>query len=917
MIDNLRLKSLFVCGSALIAIACATTAQAAPAQEAAPGQAAVAEDAAASPEEIIVTAQRRSESLQNVPIAVSAFGGEALQAQKIDTGADLQTGVPNMTFSKGSRGDNITIRGIGNKQFTSSGDTTVGVHFNGGPMTDNRLFEADFYDVERVEVLRGPQGTLYGRNATGGVINIITAKPTNKLEGFAGVELQSYGGRKLRATLNVPIIDDKVALRVAGFSYDRNGFVTNVLNGDKLDSRNIYSVRATLQVKPTDRLSAYALYQRFREDDDRIMTGKAACTRDNGPASVGGVAVTNAVVRGFLSQGCANVRINPNTTVDVPNSLTTLFGVQAYRAGIASGDLFAGKTQVAGVDNVESQYDPIYIAEQDHYEGGITWSPFDSIEINYMGSYTRGYTDIGQDGFLAKPSVNYSSTALAPGGIVNDPQLGPSNSFYYYNELRRTTKQWFHELRFSSDFDGMFNFSAGGNLLRYKLSPDNYIFSHAFTALANSLNSGNACALGATNCVYIEPNDRALTNATGHNYYRSLTPYNLHSKAAFGEVYLQLNPSLKITGGVRYTEDKKRLFSFPVRLNTAGSGYAAGTPPYFDAKFQAVTGRLGFDWKTDLGFADSLIYGFASRGYKGGGINGVVTGANLTYKPEFINALEFGMKNTMLGGDLILNLSAFYYDYKDYQISKYINRIAVTENVDATIKGIEVEAIARPFEGLRLNLTGGLLSTRIKNGTSLDFFNRTQGNPNLTLVKNTSASSCVVPTAALANLLAIIQQQPGAPTMTGVSGNPLALLNACAGTYASMGVTPTQGVDANLTGNELPNAPNWTISFGAQYTFPLTAGWDVTMRGDVFRQGRSYARVFNTAVDYMPGWGNVNLSLKVERPEDEIAVELFVKNLANNRPVTDYLYNDDSIGLLPRAYVKEPRIISLGFSKKF
>ncbi|WP_326523568.1 TonB-dependent receptor [Sphingomonas sp.] len=914
MADAARLKSIFAAGAAACALTTAIAAQA----QVAPAGTPPAAPSAGHSDDIIVTAQRRSESLQDVPIAVSAFSGDLLQAQKIDTGADLQTGVPNLTFSKGSRGDNITIRGIGNKQFTSSGDTTVGVHFNGAPMTDNRLFEADFFDVERVEVLRGPQGTLYGRNATGGVINLISAKPTGKFEGFLGAELQNYDGRKFRGMLNVPILDDRIALRVAGFSYNRDGFVTNVLNGGKLDSRNIHALRATLQVKPTDTLTAYALFQRFREDDDRIMTGKSACVRDNGPGSVGGVAVTSAVLRGFLSQGCANVRIDPNTTTDVPNFLTTLFGVQGYRAGVTPGDVFAGKQQVAGVDNVESQYDPIYIAQQDHYEAGITWSPVSTIDVNYLTTYTRGYTDIGQDGYLAKPTLTFTPTALVPNGIVNDPQMGPGNSFYYYNELRRTTKQWFHELRFSSAFDGLFNFSLGGNYLHYKLNPDNYIFSHVFTAFANSLNGGNACALGATNCVYIEPNERALTNATGHNYYRSLTPYELKSKAAFGEIYLKFSPAFKVTGGLRYTEDKKRLFSFPVRLGAAGSGYAAGNPPYFDAKFEAVTGRVGFDWQADLGFSNSLIYGFASRGYKGGGINGVVPGVSLTYKPEYVNALEFGMKNTMMGGDLVLNLSAFYYDYRDYQISKYVNRTAITENVDATIKGLEIEAIARPVEGLRLNLTGGLLDTTIKNGTSLDFFDRTQGDASLTLVKNTSASTCVVPTAALGNLIAIIQQNPGAPVMAGVSGNPLALLNACAGTYAtSLGITPTQGVDVNLSGKDLPNAPRWTVSFGAQYTVPVSDSWNVTMRGDVYRQGRSYARVFNGPVDYMPGWGNMNLSLRVEKPGDDVAIELFVKNLANNRPVTDYLYNDDSIGLLPRAYVKEPRVISLGVSKKF
>ena len=902
------LKLVLVSGAALSVLAFSTAVQA---QEASETQSTESQDI------IVVTAQRKSESLQDVPIAVSAFNTEALKSQKIDTGADLQTGVPNLTFSKGSRGDNISIRGIGNKQFTTSGDTAVGVHYNGAPLTDNLLFEADFFDVERVEVLRGPQGTLYGRNATGGVVNVISNKPTDRLEGFFGAELQSYQGRKVRAALNVPILDDRIALRVAGTSYDRNGFVTNVLNGDKLDSRDIYSFRATLQVKPTDRLKLYGMYQRFVEDDDRLLTSKSACVRDNGPTSVGGVSVTDPLLRGLMSQGCANVAIDPETSTEVPNSITTLFGVFAYNAGLTTGDMFAGKNQVAGLDNVESQYNPIYVAKQDYYEGGIQWSPFDGIEFNYLATYNRGYRNFGQDGFLAKPTNDFLATALVPGGIVDDPQLGPSSSFYYYNEGRRTTKQWFHELRASSDFDGIFNFSAGGNYLRYELSPENYIFSPILTAFADLLNGGNPCTLGDASCRYIDPNDRALADATGHNYFRSLAPYRLKSKAAFGEVYVQLNPSLKLTGGLRYTEDDKRVFNFPVKLVARGSGHPAGDPPFDDAKFKALTGRIGFDWQADLGFSDSLIYGFASRGYKGGGINGTNPGFNFTYKPEYVNALEFGMKNTMFDGDLTLNLSAFYYDYKDYQISKFINRRAVTENVAATVKGLEIEAVGRPMEGLRLNMVGGLLDTRIANGSSLNFFDRTQGDTSLTLVKSSSAGACVVPTATLADLLAIINEEPGAPNMAGVSGNPLALLGACSGNFTSLGVIPTQGIEADLTGNELPNAPNWTISLGAQYTFNVATDWDVTVRGDYSRQGRTFSRVFNTGIDYLAPQENINLSLKVEQVAADLAIELYVKNLTNNRPVTDYLYNDDAIGLLPRAYVKEPRVISIGFSKKF
>ena len=127
---------------------------------------------------IIVTAQRQAQSLQSVPIAVSAFSGEALEKQQIKNASDLQLTLPNVTFTKGNfTGSSFTIRGIGDLCVGASCDSATAIHINGTPLLATRLFETEYFDLERVEVLRGPQGTLFGRNATSGVINFITAKP--------------------------------------------------------------------------------------------------------------------------------------------------------------------------------------------------------------------------------------------------------------------------------------------------------------------------------------------------------------------------------------------------------------------------------------------------------------------------------------------------------------------------------------------------------------------------------------------------------------------------------------------------------------------------------------------------------------------------------------------------------------------
>ncbi len=149
-------------------------------------------------DEIVVTAQRTAQSLQDVPIAVSAFSAEALQRQQIQNSSDLQLTLPNIVFTKGNfTGSSFTIRGIGDLCVGVTCDSATAIHVNGSPLVATRLFEAEFFDMERIEVLRGPQGTLFGRNATSGVINFVTAKPNLTAIGAAGEV--DYGNLQLAA----------------------------------------------------------------------------------------------------------------------------------------------------------------------------------------------------------------------------------------------------------------------------------------------------------------------------------------------------------------------------------------------------------------------------------------------------------------------------------------------------------------------------------------------------------------------------------------------------------------------------------------------------------------------------------------------------------------------------------------------
>ena len=163
--------------------------------------AALAQDAKTTGiEEILVTAERTAQSIQDVPIAVSAFGAEALELQQIETFGDLQFTIPSVTYTRGNfTGGSMSIRGVASAAVAASGDGAVAYHLDSVPLP-TRVFETEFYDVSRVEVLRGPQGTLYGANATAGTVNMIFARPTNEVGASAEIEYGDYNHNKIKIT---------------------------------------------------------------------------------------------------------------------------------------------------------------------------------------------------------------------------------------------------------------------------------------------------------------------------------------------------------------------------------------------------------------------------------------------------------------------------------------------------------------------------------------------------------------------------------------------------------------------------------------------------------------------------------------------------------------------------------------------
>ena len=926
---------------------------------------------------VVVTTQKKSESIQDVPIAVSAFDEAALENLQLAGGPDLVKAIPNVSFTKGNfTGYNFKIRGIGSDVVAQSGDAGVGVHQNDVPLTSNRLFEAEFYDVERVETLRGPQGTLYGRNATGGVVNVITAKPV--LEEFQADASVTYGNEntfKAKGMINVPL-GEKAAFRLAGTALSRDGYTTNTVTGNDIDDRALWSVRGTLAFEPTDRLRGWVSYEHFEEDDHRIRSGKQLCKKDPTKTSFNGIPI-NPLDGLATSLGCQDAALGDST--DRVNSAATLGGGLAIIAGLLNGDAFTDPLN-PNLREIESAFDPLYRAEQDLFTAKVEFDLTEDLLLTALFSDSESSTSSIEDYNKIAPTITFNPTAgpfaavpsvyslLFPGGIVNDPQLGASNLFRTFDSSGGASEQQSYELRLQSDFDGPFNFNLGGIYVDFEaIDPaDNqagyYVFSNSLTALTQLNNIAGGAFFGGQ--VPLDTGGSVFTDALdgdGGNYYRSLSPYRLKSYAAFGEVYFDVTDTLQLTGGLRYTNDQKEQDVVPTFLFTPNNGTVNPLLPQpivgaadddggdgnLNADFEEVTGRVGFDWSPDLGFTeDSLIYGFYSRGYKGGGINPPQpAGANLfpqKFDPEFIDSFEIGAKNTLADGRLQLNASAFYYDYQGYQITQIINRASVNINIDAELQGAEIEAQWNPFSTLLITSNLGFLDSKIGDEWGIDVLDRGNGRADLVTIKNASSfANCVVSAQGYATLLGAIALDPSlagatrglcnGATAAGFGG--LANLEAALGltgvtyTYTdSNGVLQTatalqaiEGDAKDLSGNKIPGAPDMTFSLGAQYTFEAVQGsdFDITLRGDYYYQDSSYSRVWNTTRDELDSWDNLNLSLTFANTAQNWELEVFGKNITDEEVITGAYLTDDSSGLFTNIFLTEPRTYGVRLSKSW
>ncbi len=640
----------------------------------------------ATVEALIVTAQKREEDIQDVPIAISAFSQEDLTRSQVAGGPDLMTQVPNFTFTKTNFSSySIQIRGIGTQAISATTDAAVAVAFNNTPFIRNRFFEQEFYDLQRVEVLRGPQGTLYGRNATAGVVNIISAKPKFFYEARLAADVANYNSTRLEGMINIPVVEDAVAVRLAGAWTKREGYSFNGITGSPIDGRDLWSTRLSVRFTPNDRIDANLIWEHFEEEDDRLRSGKQLCKSDvitentiggvrigtglQEDGGQGGGADFNSILpfagpTARFSRGCAPSSLYSPDSFQTPTgqSLPYYVPLGAVFLPTALNDPYVSRTQSHDLREIESTVDPEYRAKNDLGEFQISFDLTDNLTLTSETAYARDFIFSQQDfnrfntqrgAWSAQGSLNFREGLLNLNDAGNwefcDPQIGCADRLVALDLSTAKSTHFSEELRLGSDYDGPFNFSLGANFLRYDTEDKYYVFINSLSLIAGispynnvlgaeqpyvagqttnieciengPLPGDSTSAYPAVSCNYIDPNPIHSLNDLGHNYFLSRNPYKLISYAVFGEAYYNVTENLKVTAGLRWTVDKKEAPRIP-SWTLASSTVGYPVAEIVEQEWREPTGRLTVDWKPDLSFTDeTLLYASYAHGYKAGGAN--------------------------------------------------------------------------------------------------------------------------------------------------------------------------------------------------------------------------------------------------------------------------------------------------------
>jgi iron complex outermembrane receptor protein len=642
--------------------------------------------------EIIVTAQRREERAQDVPIAITAFSGEQLDQRNVKQPQDLYGSVPSLVV--GNQGQAVrdvqsySIRGQ-STGFLSS--PAVAIYLAEVPLPASVNFNLQgspgmFLDLENVQVLEGPQGTLFGRNTTGGAVLLVPQKPTNKFEGYVEGTVGNYDLRAVEGAINIPIIDDVLMVRAAAAYRDRDGYTRDLVWNKSRDDIHYYTGRLGILFRPTERLENYLMA--YVTNSDNNGAGHIHRGWNYNLLRAVGFCSDTAPVPG-LGVSC-----------DVYRRQTEIADQNGPRRTRNAVDEFA-KIKNWGITNTTS----FELMDELTLRNIVSYQKLkDKFTVDQDGTPIQQYDTF----ILNNRFPNFPIPGLAEFGIPITPGNVYVNGDPSFDLPTDNIKQFTEEFQIQGNMlDKHLTFTVGG--FYYSAKPDGLWGRHNLN-FCPALFTG-LCGLGSAYS--------GITNKSKALYAQGTFD--------FGAVTPALE-NLRLTAGYRYTWDTVSGFSSSWRPNAVAPGtvICSGTGAIapnaaalddcrFDAtlKSKAPTWTVGLDYKP---IQNLMVYGKISRGYKAGGLNTfAVQPETQTFDPEKLTSYEAGFKSDWLVGSMPVRFNANYY-YSDY---KNVQRPAGDFNpttgaqgaqilgATARIQGFSADASIRPIKAIEI---GGSVS---------------------------------------------------------------------------------------------------------------------------------------------------------------------------------------------------------------
>lgn len=624
-------------------------------------------------EEIVVTAQKRAENVQDVPISINAIGGDALSSRGVRDAGDITKLFPNISAKQSSSINNgITIRGVGTQNFHVTGQQAVGQYVDEISLITPFTSQLGLYDMERVEVLRGPQNTLFGRNTTGGAINYITRKPDvgKEANGYVRVNAGNKERIDVEGAVGSPI-GDTLALRAAFQTQNREGMFTNLANGKKVGSIKRYGGRLSLAWEPTP-------------DTDVLLSG----------------------------------HVGYNRGTRTPRKSVGLFAADGVSSCPA---IFTGTDQFKGPTNCYAKDRNGALINVSAPKWNQTYDLANPIaDVDYEGGLLRIAHDFG--GFTLTSISGFDQTKVE----YQDPAAGMPFFAFSVNQDAKY-KALSQEVRLASSNPDAFKWIVGA----YYAHEDD---------VTGTLVRNNAAGTPPTGVVPSVQLDQKV---------------NIFS--LYGQLDYELSNRLNLTGGLRWTSDRKTGLRTARVFAPTNNGLFSGTvlPPdtFIDLdlarslvanvatpcapgvvpcngptttvkqKLSEFGGKVGLDFHiTD----DVMSYASYSRGFKSGSFDvralAVFNGSgNMPVEPEKLDAYEAGIKSTLLDRQLQLNGAVFYYDWKDLQaFASSTSTGPAFLNVPKTrLYGAELDAKVRLDGGWSIDGSAAYLNTKITDNGGL------------------------------------------------------------------------------------------------------------------------------------------------------------------------------------------------------